>query len=436
MIDYIVAAVVALSLLIFSHELGHFLAAKGSGIRVLKFSMGFGPVLVRWRRRETEYAIAVIPFGGYVKMAGEGGEEEAGGEPFEFSSKPVWVRLLVVLAGPAMNFVLALAIVIGVIFVNGVEYIDTTKLGEVVPGSIAAEAGLIEGDVILRVADTDVQDWNGLAGAFVEAGHGVIPLRVARGDSVFRTNVILPEPTEASGYPNLGVAPFEPPVVGKVRRRSPAHRAGLRAGDRIVEVAGTPVTQWTELAEIIQGNPGVAVPIVWLRDGERIEAEVVPEEGDIPVDMTTVTRGGLIRIRPRYAWRDVSLFEAVSLGADRTLWMAEQVVLFFKVLVTGSVSRDMVGGPIRIGQLAGEMVMWGVADLLFFIAYLSVVLFLMNLLPIPILDGGHVVFLGIEAVMGRPLSLRLRMVLQQIGFVVIMVLMAVVAVLDLDKLRG
>lgn len=438
MIEYILAAAFALSLLIFTHELGHFLVAKLSGIRVLKFSMGFGPVLVSWRRRDTEYAISAIPFGGFVKMAGEGGgdeEPEARGEPWEFSSKPVRVRLAVVLAGPAMNFALAVVIAIGVIYASGVEYIDTTRLGSVAPGSIGEAAGLETGDEVLSVGGTEVGEWNELVAAFIEAGGGRVAVVFSRGDSLLETQTVLPD-SGLVEYGDLGISPFEPPVIGKVRRRSPAHRAGLKPGDEIVSLAGTPVAQWAEVAEIIHGSPGVPVHIEWIRDGVRMEGEVIPEEGDIPVSPTSVIRGGLIQIRPRYAWRDVSFPEAVSLGFGHTVWLSKQVILFIRMLFTGGVSRDMVGGPIRIGQMAGETVMWGISELFFFIAYLSVVLFILNLLPIPVLDGGHVLFLAIEAGMRRPLSLRVRTVLQQVGFVLLILLMVVVAVLDLDKLGG
>ncbi len=436
MIDYIFAAVFALSLLIFTHELGHFTAAKLSGIRVLKFSLGFGPVLFRWRRKETEYALAVIPFGGYVKMAGEGDEEEARGESWEYASKPVWVRLIVVLAGPAMNFLLALVIAVTVIYVGGIEYIDTTTLGRVEPESIAAEAGLEVGDEIVSVGAVEVHTWNELAEAVAASADGPISLAVSRGDSLLHREILLTATEPGDAYPDLGVGPFEPPVIGKVRRRSPAHRAGLRSGDRVISVGGSPVTQWGDVASIIHENPGVAVPIVWRRDGVRMEADVVPEEGDIAVDEMTVTRGGLIQIRAYYPQRDVSLAEAATIGFDHTIWVSKQVLAFIKVLFTGAASRDMVGGPIRIGQMAGEMVMWGISELFLFIAYLSVVLFLLNLLPVPVLDGGHVVFLAIEAAMRKPLSLRLRTALQQIGFVLLLLLMVVVAVLDVDKLRG
>ncbi|MCK4547050.1 MAG: RIP metalloprotease RseP [Candidatus Eisenbacteria sp.] len=511
MIDYIFAAVFALSLLIFSHELGHFMAAKLSGIRVLRFSMGFGPVLLRWGRGETEYALSAIPFGGYVKMAGEGDEDETKGEPWEFASKPVWKRLIVVIAGPFMNLLLALVITISVIYIGGIEYVDTTRLGRVVPGSLADGAGLVVGDRILAVGETDVGNWSDLTDALLTVPGGPVNISIEREGEVVQTVMVFPDSVTPAVYRRIGVEPFERPVIGKARRRSPARRAGLRSGDEIVSIAGTPITQWGEIAAIIHESPGVAIPIVWLRDGNRMEAEVVPEEGDVlsdapiigtvrggsaadlgglergdrivsvngarverwgevgefvrqsggaPVviawdrdghpmqaevvleegdilnDPMKVTRKGLIQIKAFYARRDVPLLEAASLGFDHTMWLAKQVLLFIKVLFTGQASRDMVGGPIRIGQMAGEMVMWGVAELFFFIAYLSVVLCLLNLLPVPVLDGGHVVFLAIEVVMRRPLSLRVRTVFQQVGFVLLLLVMALVMVLDLDKLRG
>jgi regulator of sigma E protease len=436
MIDYIFAAVFSLGLLIFTHELGHFTAARLTGIRVLRFSLGFGPVLLRHRRGETEYALSAVPFGGYVKMAGEGEEGETRGEPWEFASKPVWARLLVVLAGPVMNLVLALVIAVVVIYATGIEFIGTTRLGRVDETSPAHAAGLQVGDEVVSVGNTAVGTWSDMAEAFLDAGPGRIPVGFSRGGATLRTEMDIPDSLVEGAYPSLGLGPLEEPVIGKVRRRSPAHEAGLRAGDRIVSVAGTPVTQWEEVAQQIHDHPGVAVALVWQRDGETMRGEVVPEKGDIAVDATTVTQGGLIQIRPYYPRRHVSIGEAISLGVGHTYWLSKQVVLFLKVLVTGAASRDMVGGPIRIGQMAGEMVMWGAAELFYFIAYLSVVLFLLNLLPVPVLDGGHVVFLAAEAVMRRPVSLRLRMILQQIGFVLLLLLMVVVAVLDVDKLRG
>jgi len=343
---------VALGVLIFVHELGHFLVAKKLGVKVLRFSIGFGPVLFSWRKGETEYAISAIPMGGYVKMLGEEDEEEAQANPERaFSTQPVRRRGAIVFAGPAMNFVFAF-FVYAILFVAvGVEL------------------------------------------------------------------------------------PSNEPRVGGVSMGLPAERAGLQAGDRVVAVSGTPIPTWEELSKAILGSKGEKLQLTVERDGKQFQVEITPallENRSIFGEST----GNVYRIgiEASHEWHRVEPWRAVGLAAQQTWTASAVVVKGLALMFQGRVPLRELGGPIAIARAAGQQARAGARQFLSMLAFLSVNLAVLNLLPIPALDGGHLAFFLVEGVMRRPLRPRHREIAQQVGLLLLITLMVFVFYNDIHRL--
>lgn len=451
----LLAFVFVLGAVIVIHEGGHFLVAKAVGIYCKTFSVGFGPKLLRRRFGETEYALSAIPFGGYVKFAGEGAMEavqdagtgqattdlDADGEPIPedryFSSKSTWQRLAVVVAGPVMNLVLALVVTTGVVLVQGVTINPVTTVGEVVEDSPAAAAGLQVGDKVLEVGGESVGSWVDILNDIVddyEATSGPVPLRVQRGDAIVELQ-IEPRRTE-SGHYEVGLGALQDTRVGKVKKDGPAWNAGLRRGDVILSIDGAAVSSYSQIAEIVNESIDTPLEIVWTRDGREYSAAITPTAAEVPVDFKETRTVGRIYYEQYTESRRVSTGQAIEMGSRATWGMVEQTAIFLKVLVTGGASGDTVSGPIRIAQFSGEMVRWGFDRLLLFMAMFSVNLFLLNLLPVPVLDGGHAVFILYEMVARRRPPERLQLWATQIGFVALLGLMGWVLVMDVLHVVG
>ncbi len=428
----ILAPVFVLGVLVLVHEFGHFWVAKRSGVRVLKFSIGMGPRLAGVRRGDTEYLISWIPFGGYVKMAGEDPDEGGTGAPDEFMSKRPAVRAAIIFAGPLMNYVLAVAIYAGIFAVHGIETIDTRRVGEVEEGSAAESAGFRAGDEIVAVSGKAVANWEEFGVALERARAGTLEVRVARDGGEVAIPVQIARRGDLAAFD--GLAPFVSTEIGDVQKGGPAWNAGLREGDRILSVGGASVTRWSELARLVHKSPGVPLEIRWERGGAELVATVTPEVGEVPRSNTEVEKAGLIRIGQKWDRERIAPWRALLLGAERTWWVTREVFSFFGELFGGRVSIEMVGGPLRISQIAGESARWGLVNLFGLMALLSVNLAVLNLLPIPILDGGHLFLLAVEKVIGRALTMRQRVVLQQIGLVVIILLMVTVTAVDFRRL--
>jgi regulator of sigma E protease len=428
----IAAFLFTLGVLVLVHEFGHFWVAKRCGVRVLKFSIGMGPRMVGVQHGETEYLISWVPFGGYVKMAGEDPDEAKTGAPDEFMSKPPRVRAAIIVAGPAMNYILAIVIYIGLFLVHGADTISTRVIGEVEPGSAAEQAGFVAGDEILTTNGEAVKDWQDFLTRLVEASPNSVPVTVQRGAATQDLAIAIPA-TSQTGF-SLGLHPFVSAEVGELQKRGPAWRAGIRKGDVIVAVDGTPVDRWSEVARLVRQKPGVPVEVTWLRDGKTQSASITPDSEEVLGADGKIQEIGVIRIAQKLDRERLSPWDAVTMGVQRTLDATKDVFRFFGELLRARVSFDMVGGPIRIGQIAGESAAWGIQSLIGLVALLSVNLAVLNLFPIPVLDGGHLFLMAIEKVMGRPLSLRQRLVLQQIGLVVIILLMVTVTTGDIRRL--
>jgi regulator of sigma E protease len=424
----IVAFAIVIGVIVYIHELGHFLAAKLSGVRVERFSMGFGPKLIGFTKGETEYRISVVPFGGYVKMEGEDPEEvkeiqmgDRYGSEWGFLGKTKRTRAFIVAAGPAMNFILAMLMYTFLTAHVGVGIITTRQIGEVIDGTPASEAGLAEGDLIVSVDGIEVETWGDMVD-LLRVRLGEMTDIVVERDGVLWTNTL--DLTSVGSVYETGISPFRAPVVGEVKRGGPAHAAGLQAGDRIVRIGGTEILTWNDLNEVIRSSPNKELGIEWERDGERFASTVRPLDAD---------GYGLIEIYSSIETRRVGLLESFKVGLETTVWVAKQLFMLPHLISRGTAIKDVIGGPVKIGELAGESIRWGLLTFLGFIAAVNAQLCLLNLLPIPPLDGGHLIILGAEGISRRSMTLRQRMIVQQIGFVFLVTVMVLITLLDVSR---
>ncbi|HEV8675598.1 MAG TPA: RIP metalloprotease RseP [Methylomirabilota bacterium] len=442
-LTYIVSFVIALSVLIFIHELGHFLVAKWVGVGVERFSLGFGPRLWSFRRGETEYCISVVPLGGYVKMHGEEAHGEDAIHPAadpagaarinplkSFVLKPLWARALIVFAGPGMNFVLA-AVIFSLIFAAvGIPVFPTT-VGRVVPDSPAAQAGLQPGDEVLAVDGRPIRHWGQLDEEVARSEGRPLSLTVASAGTRRQVTVTprrMPartpfgEPTEVW---SLGTGPYLAPVVGEVKPGMPAAEAGLRPRDRIVAIDGQAIRTWDEMAEIISKRAGETLTLTIERNGQRQEVALTPRavtERDPLGHEVKVARIGIGQSSPQTYLR-LNPAAAVWRGLQRTWDVTLLTLVSFWKLLTGIIPASNIGGPVQIGMAAGQAAQEGFVPYAFLVAVISINLAILNLLPVPMLDGGHLLFFAIEGVLGRALSVRKREIAQQIGLALLLLLM-------------
>ncbi|HSB72016.1 MAG TPA: RIP metalloprotease RseP [Candidatus Methylomirabilis sp.] len=441
----ILAAVVVLGILVFIHELGHFLVAKRSGVGVLKFSLGFGPKVVGVKRGETEYLISALPLGGYVKMIGEDpGDEspEAADPERSFSRKSVGTRARIILAGPLANLLFPVVIFWGVFTFAGQPYF-LPVVGTPEKNSPAALAGFAAGDQVKALDGQPIDRWDEVEAAVADSSGRRITFTVVRDGRTFdvglepravKTTDLFGQEAEAW---DLGLRPLLSTRIGQVLPGHVAQQAGLRSGDRIAALDGTPVAEWEQLAKTIHASPGKPIRLTVEREGARFDVTVVPratrQKGE-----TGEEEIGLIGIGPAPESRYHRLNPASALvaGVKKTTDLSILIVQGFIKLIQAKISPKTIGGPILIGQMAGEVVQRGPIELLSFTALLSINLAILNLLPIPILDGGHLLFSLIEWFRGKPVSLRKREIAQQVGLVLLIGLMVFAFYNDISRLLG
>ena len=393
----ILAAIVMLGILIFVHELGHFLVAKRSGVGVLKFSLGFGPKLVGVKRGETEYLLSAFPLGGYVKMIGEDPADasaEAADPARSFSQKSVATRARIILAGPVANLLLPVVIFWGVFAIVGQPYF-LPIVGAPDPGSPAAQAGLLPGDRVQALNGERIERWTDVDAAVQASAGTPLNFTVMRDGRAFDVRLtpravatpdIFGQETQTW---DLGLHPLLSTRIGQVLPGHVAEQAGLRSGDRIVALNGTPVVEWEQLAKTIHESPGKPVRLTVERDGQRFDVEVTPR----PTKQQTASGEeeiGLIGIgpAPESHYQRLNPVTALVAGVKETARLSALIVQGFVKLIQGRISPKTIGGPILITQMAGEVVQRGTVQLLSFTALLSINLAILNLLPIPVLDGG------------------------------------------------
>jgi regulator of sigma E protease len=433
----ILAFLFVLGVLIFVHELGHFVMARRVGVRVLKFSLGFGPRLVGFTRGDTEYVISAIPLGGYVKMAGENPDDPRSGRDDEFLSKSKWERFQILIMGPLMNLILAVVVTAGVLM-NGAEVpahlSKPPVVGQVRPDSPAAKAGIQRGDRIVTVAGRDVQTWEQFAvGVGTRAGRET-DIGVEREGKRFTVKAT-PAPQTKFEIGDIGVIPDSHPVVGALLRGAPAEKAGLQVGDVILRVDEATMTSPEHLIAAVSNKANTSVKMSVMRSGSPRDVTVVPEAntGRCP---SLASGAGCIGIS---IGEEVTLIkpgpiDAIGMSIKRNYDQAGLIFMTIGQLVTRETSTRQLMGPLAIAQLSGESAQQGWVPLFALMAMISLNLGLLNLLPIPVLDGGHIFIMALEGLARRDFSLRVKEKMFLAGFAVLLMLMVTVIYNDLTRI--
>lgn len=433
MLTVIISFVLVLGVLVFIHEFGHFIVAKRLGVRVEKFSLGFGPKLWGFRKRETEYLISMLPLGGYVKLAGENPEEALGNDPREFSSRSPADRAKIVLAGPIMNLVLGF-VLFPLVFMIGTEipkyFKDPPVIGWVEKDSPASRAGFLPGDEVREIDGTPVETWERLKNLIVINPTRAITVAFTRNGAAIQKE-LTPTADEASGAGEAGFFPPIAPMIGGVIPDSPAAQAGLKAGDLMLALNDVPLIHWFQLPELIQQNGEKPLRLLVQRGTERLSFSLQPrmEKSDgVQRPLIGIGMPSLEVVIEKYG-----PLESLKRGTLKAVEMTGMTFVALKRLVTGELPVKTLGGPIMIAQITGEAAKAGVSKLLFLMAFLSLNLAILNLLPIPVLDGGHVLFLCIEWLRGKPMGVKKMEIAQQIGLALLVILMAVATYNDLVR---
>ncbi|KQM55975.1 MULTISPECIES: sigma E protease regulator RseP [Pseudomonas] len=444
----IVGTLVALGVLVTFHEFGHFWVARRCGVKVLRFSVGFGMPLLRWHdRRGTEFVIAAIPLGGYVKMLDEReGEVPADQLDQSFNRKTVRQRIAIVAAGPIANFLLAM-VFFWVLAMMGSQQVRPV-IGAVEADSMAAKAGLVAGQEIVSIDGEPTTGWGAVNLQLVRrmGESGTINVLVREPDSTAETpralalDHWLKGADEPDPIKSLGIRPWRPalpPVLAELDPKGPAQAAGLKTGDRLLALDGQALGDWQQVVDLVRVRPDTKIVLKVERDGAQIDVPVT-----LAVRGEAKAAGGYLGAGvkgvdwPPSMVREVSFgpLAAIGEGAKRTWTMSVLTLESLKKMLFGELSVKNLSGPITIAKVAGASAQSGVADFLNFLAYLSISLGVLNLLPIPVLDGGHLLFYLVEWVRGRPLSDRVQGWGIQIGISLVVGVMLLALVNDLGRL--
>lgn len=428
MMTTIVAAVFILGIVIIFHELGHFWAAKKGGVRVERFSLGFPPKLISFKKGETEYIISVLPFGGYVKMAGDT-PEELKGEPWEFLSSSVWTRTKIVLSGPLLNFVLAI-VVFSLLYMMGMPTMPN-QIGKIEKNSPSEIAGLMVNDKIIKVDGKPTNDWTEVMEAISKHPQDTkMKLTLLRGNEEIEKEV-------KAIKQSLGISPYVSTEIKTVIDDSPAYKAGIRPDDIITSINNRPVWQWDEMTEIIQANPNKELILGLKRGEENLSLKVRAEaKASYDLEAKKEIKIGAIGITSKLQRHRLNPIMAIWAGLMKTL---EVILITFAILfqlLSGVLPFKLIAGPIGIIQMTGQQAQLGFLSLFSFMAFISVNLGVVNLLPLPILDGGHAIFLLLEKIRKKPLSLKAQTVVQWVGMSLLVSLIILVSYNDILRWIG
>jgi regulator of sigma E protease len=424
------------------HEFGHFLVAKLFKIPVEKFSIGYGPPLIRKKIGETDFRIAYFPLGGYVKIAGEDeGEwtQKTTGTEFtentekrttEYTEKgvagfydaPIYKRVLIVLSGPLFNIFSAFFVFILVVGIYGLLVNPYMRI-EVEPGTEAERAGLLTNDSIVTISGTPVGDWDEAFEILLTQEGQEVYIGIVRDGMYIQKELLI-------NIDSMGIIPLVPPVLGSLKLDGPAQKAGLKPGNRIMRIDDKDIETWNQMIDIIRISRKIPLQFVWQDNGEIKHAEITPVTYYDPVGQDTIGQIGAVMPLER---RHLPFPAVVSFSAQRSgevIWLTIKTLY---QLIVGRISRRAIGGPIAIARLSGESARWGFENLLGLLAIISINLGLINLFPIPALDGGHVVISLIEAVRRKRFSHRTRLIIQQIGYAIILLLIVFVTFNDITR---
>jgi regulator of sigma E protease len=428
----LLAFLFVLGVLVFIHEAGHFLMARWHGVRVITFSLGFGPKLLKWQRGDTEYCISAVPLGGYVKLAGETVEEERTGAPDEFMSKSKWVRFQVYLMGPVMNVVLALVLTTVVLYAGAEVPLwnsSTPVIGHIAAGSAAEQAGLQVGDTILSLSGKPVQTWDDVLTAVAPKANQPLPITVDRAGERYTTTIVPASQTKYE-FGDLGVAAVFRPQVKLVTKNSPSEHGGLKVDDVILGVDDQRALSQPKIIEYIRAHPKQPIAFHVERAGQPQDLTIVPNDsgpdgvGQIGAQIQV---GETKRIDPTFV-------QAIKMSGQQNWEQSALIVTTLKGLFTRETPVKQLMGPVAIAELSGEFASLGVISLLGFMSMISLNLGLMNLFPIPILDGGHIAILALEGISRRDFSIKVKERILFAGFAVIMLLMVTVIYNDVARI--
>lgn len=435
-IEVIFYFAVTLGVLVFVHELGHFLAAKISGMRVEQFSIGWGPRAFGKKKGETDYRVSWLPIGGYVKISGMIDESfdtdhvDQPPQPWEFRSKSVWKRMLVISAGVIMNIFLAIFIFWGITYSTGKLVWETTEVGYVLEGTPGETFGLLPGDRILRLNNEPVESWDEVInGIYLESMAGDLTIDLLRGGQ--EKPLVIPRSSDSDlGESSLGLIPGDTKIqIMQVEPGKPAEELGLQPGDLLMSLNGTPVYGQQQVVDIIGSQQGKELTVEWQRDGEIMSGQTVPSsEGKIGIALGYKYTGPQHMV----SYSLIGSFPiALQQIGSMTFFFVQQVWS----MIAGETSFSQnVGGPIKIALLAKQSAEFGLSTYMRFMALLSISLAVLNMLPIPGLDGGHFVFLLYEGTFRREIPSKVKINLNKAGLAFLLALMAFVFYNDIVNL--
>jgi len=424
--------VAVLGLMILIHELGHFIAAKLFGIRVLVFSLGFGKRLFGFKRGDTDYRVCALPFGGFVKMAGDDPAEVREGDPGEFLARPRWQRFVVVAMGPAMNALLAVGLLTGLYryhFQKPAYQEQLARVGDVEPDSPAARIGVLPGDLIVRLGGVRNPKWEDVEVKILTAVGEALPVELLRDGRTLKLS-LTPQARGPSRVGDAGWYPYVPGTIEMVDPGLPASRLGLKPGDQIVGVDGRKVFFWPRLTHLIQSGNGREMELTIRREGKEFTARVKPVLSEVSGEK--IWRIG-VGFRSNVVVQQLPWGKAITASLRDNLRNSLATFEVLRKILTRRMSARSLSGPIGIAQLSGEMYRAGITELLMFVSFISLQLSIFNLLPIPILDGGMIFLLFIEGLMRRDLSLEVKERFAQVGIVFLLLLAVFVMYNDILK---
>lgn len=433
----VLAVIFVFSFLVIIHELGHFLAARWMGVRVEKFSIGFPPTIYSRMIGDTKFSISAIPLGGYVKMAGfidESMDTKETGQPYEFSSKPVWRRVVIIIAGVIMNLILAITVMGILNYAEGEKIIPSTQISVVGMGGVAEKVGFQKNDRILAINEAEVRNWNEIQSRFIDNLNCDIIFKVERQHQILNL-IYRKEWFKSERGEQLDIAPLFSTKVGDVTLSMPAGKIGLQIGDEILTVAGAPVHNWQEMTAAIRSYPEKETELTWRRDGQMMIAKIIPQKFEEKNEQGETQFVGKIGVSYYYEHREIGVFAAIGNGFENTYDLIVLNVRSLYWVITGTKSaKEIIGGPIMIAKMAGDAAQAGWTYLWYLIAALSAMLAFFNILPIPALDGGHLVFLIIESILGKPLPVKTRLKIQQVGMAILFTLILLIFYVDIKRL--
>lgn len=422
----ILSFLLAISLLVFVHELGHYLAARWVGVKVLEFSIGFPPKAWGKKIGDTEYIVSWIPMGGYVRLLGQDTEDENPDEPGNYASTPKWGRFLILVAGPLMNLLFAWIFFV-LLFMTGFSepaYLDDPPyLSGTIAGSAAERLGLLSGDLILEVNEQPVSSWKQAYEFLSQAKTEPTKILIRRQ----QTNLWAQFEPEEISKGRLGLEPWIRPIAGDVNPGSPAEKGGIKPGDLILLVDQDPVHHWREITPLINQRNGKPFSLTFEREGKVEQTQIVPKYNEAQAYW-------YMGLSQASFHQSHGLVVSLGLGWERSILLTSKTFSFLGQLFAGRASKESLGGPIMIAQMIGAAAKNSLSDLLALMGFISLQLGIFNLFPFPALDGGHVLFLGAETLKGGPLPKTFREIVQRVGFSALLLLILYISVQDGIKL--